>query len=351
MEKIESQRIWEMVIYSMRFPLILAVVFIHTSITGFQDAPWYEAIQEFWSVTICGKLAVPAFFFISGYLFFYKTDSFSFNIYKYKIQKRFFSLLIPYLFWNSVVLFFFWSLHSILPGAVSPGYNNVSCYSFKEILQSYWNKPAGFPICFQLWYVRDLMMYSLLSPILYALIKFGTKYIAWLFFLMPFIWFDSVCYFAMGAVFSIHKIDVVRFLLKFKYVFFCTYAMAVGLLLSYPSFPWPENLARLTTWCAIPTFACLVLHFVMHGFRTPKWLNEEVFFIYATHGLLLLVVTTRILPGFISLMKDWGIVFCYFLTPLVLTSLLIVAGYVIKKVFPSFFALVTGSFNMVNKFK
>ena len=73
----------------------------------------YE-IFRFSFVEGIARIGVPLFFFISGFLFFYY-DDFSKNVYLGKIKKRFKSLVVPYIFWNLVVVGFyfkFWTVSS-----------------------------------------------------------------------------------------------------------------------------------------------------------------------------------------------------------------------------------------------
>ncbi|MDE6697091.1 MAG: acyltransferase family protein, partial [Muribaculaceae bacterium] len=96
------------VIDFLRFPLIVGVLFIHNS--GVKEIVQQNRnlstatnvvnlIVDLFSNTLAA-VAVPIFFFISGFLFFYKSENFTFEIYKTKLVKRVKTLLIPYLFWN-----------------------------------------------------------------------------------------------------------------------------------------------------------------------------------------------------------------------------------------------------------
>lgn len=57
-----------MVIASLRLPLTLLVVFIHVHYVSWGNE-LCDNIHKFWINGIC-SIAVPAFFFISGYLFY-----------------------------------------------------------------------------------------------------------------------------------------------------------------------------------------------------------------------------------------------------------------------------------------
>lgn len=94
------------VISFLRFPLIVAVVFIHSEPHIFithdlDNYKIYEIIFFLLSKTVAGA-AVPIFFFISGFLFFYHGD-FSASQYIKKCKNRIHTLLIPYIIWNIIV--------------------------------------------------------------------------------------------------------------------------------------------------------------------------------------------------------------------------------------------------------
>lgn len=81
----------------LRFPLIVAIVFIHTFIAGqpnidgkinveYGQYPIYDFLDHI--VRIClAEVAVPLFFVISGFLFFYQCD-FNRETYYIKLRKR-----------------------------------------------------------------------------------------------------------------------------------------------------------------------------------------------------------------------------------------------------------------------
>lgn len=94
----------------LRFPLIIAVVFIHNTglpsnyvIPVLGTDSFYTCLSIYNKVFfshVLAHIAVPIFFFISGYLFFIKTPILTKEIYIDKLKKRWNSLVIPYLLWN-----------------------------------------------------------------------------------------------------------------------------------------------------------------------------------------------------------------------------------------------------------
>lgn len=115
----------------LRFPLVLMVVFIHSSGFGeFQtdsfnfsalaDINLYDFLRILVSRILC-QVAVPLFFIISGYLFYTKFDiqGWSWGIWIKKIKSRTYTLLIPYLSWNILRFVYdeeLWLLQSIRHG-------------------------------------------------------------------------------------------------------------------------------------------------------------------------------------------------------------------------------------------
>lgn len=101
----------------LRFPLILAVIFIHNFPEGdsfvVSQINWHRlsiidminCVGVLFSVDIF-HIAVPTFFLISRYLFFYRLDGkFTISVYWTKMKRRGKSLLIPYIYWNFIALF------------------------------------------------------------------------------------------------------------------------------------------------------------------------------------------------------------------------------------------------------
>ena len=108
-ERVESQAIdW------LRFPLAVGVVFIHAYGVSALTPSAVEGAHPLW-VECCKLLrsllsqwlpavAVPAFFLISGRLFFKGVTRFSREVYFSKLHRRLFSLALPYFSWNIIAL-------------------------------------------------------------------------------------------------------------------------------------------------------------------------------------------------------------------------------------------------------
>ena len=107
-------------------------------------------------------VAVPMFFVMSGYLYFLNINVLNRDIYLNKTKKRLISILVPYLSWNVISLI------------LNP--SRLSGLSFFDILLGFWGQGEGlFPWNGPLWFLRDLMIVQMLTPLIYITIK-KTKY-------------------------------------------------------------------------------------------------------------------------------------------------------------------------------
>ena len=104
-----SNQLLSKTITVLRFPLIVAVVFVHF----YCDTVTYHGVEIFnahLATTPNGEIllslldlfacqlpaiAVPSFYIISGYLLFFKSDVYTFELYTRKVRSRFFTLFIP----------------------------------------------------------------------------------------------------------------------------------------------------------------------------------------------------------------------------------------------------------------
>lgn len=109
-------------------------------------------------LTMMGHLAVPTFFMISGYLFYRNImgvqDTFT------KIKKRIRTLLIPYLLWNSFFVCLFWCILNTPLVSYMHMTNNLR--DWQDIMSAIINSSMT-----PLWFVKDLIIYVLLSPVIY----------------------------------------------------------------------------------------------------------------------------------------------------------------------------------------
>ncbi len=192
----------------LRFPLIIGIVFIHfnPSWTGFeihgqsygQNLPDYYHYFITYLSGVLSSICVPSFFFISGYLFF-REKGLSFPIYKKKIKSRVWTLFVPFILWNIIAILkkslcFLPQLSFLFPNS-----DLQFKFSLARLFNTFWGatltsgmfvrKTVGvesldvFPADAPLWYLRDLMVVTILAPVIYLFIKEKKVGVISLFFL------------------------------------------------------------------------------------------------------------------------------------------------------------------------
>ena len=170
---------------------------------------------------LLGETGVPGFFCISGFLLFLSKKS-----YTEKIRTRIHTLLIPYLIWNSIILLLYLLAYYIgLPQDINN--RSLADYTVFDYLRLYWDRGefdnGNFvPLLCPLWYIRNLMIMSILSPLLYYIIK----YIREIFIFCVTAWWmmtyhnafmpQTILFFCFGAYFSILNINPIEVIIKHK---------------------------------------------------------------------------------------------------------------------------------------
>lgn len=158
----------------MSFVCIIIVLYIHASYDP-SETPAVTLFAEKCISGIFGRLAVPMFFCISGFLFFQKIDDIK-SVF-YKIKKRVRSLLIPFVIAAIVFPLFFFIVEHI-PGTAR--LQSESLFSGFEatplsIIQNLFFGNEGFfvghPWAFHLWYLRDLILAVFITPVAYLAYK------------------------------------------------------------------------------------------------------------------------------------------------------------------------------------
>jgi len=200
-------------ITQLRFPLTVFIVMYHCyCIMTPHNQPLYAAIIYPFGL-IMGETGVPAFFFISGYLFFVSQRS-----YFSKLKTRASSLLLPYILWNGLVLLAYIVL-MFLGRPLDIADKNISSFNIYDYIRVFidrgkWANGNGQPLLCPFWYIRNLIILSIGAPIIKYMMT-GVKSVFSLFILS--LWWISLPYngmiaqsflfFSMGVFFSINHIS------------------------------------------------------------------------------------------------------------------------------------------------
>lgn len=173
----------------IRFPLMILIVYIHNQGMGtrlrdvsiswanFSDIDAYNLLRLVITEVIA-RTAVPAFFILSGYLFFFGKTSFSRETWLTALKKRFWTLFVPFVLWNIIAACFTIAFCHIK--GLPSGLNFMRIF-LNEGNPSTWMDVFGnthtlcYPLDIPLWYIRDLIVLCVCSPIIYLFVKHVPK--------------------------------------------------------------------------------------------------------------------------------------------------------------------------------
>ena len=220
----------------LRFPMAVAVVYLHAvgSYTNWDhytkdelcNFTLYDHISL--STNVIFQIAVPLFFYISGFLFM-PTSS---NNYIEKLKSRTKSVLYPYLYWN-LIAFLLLLVIKIL-GVIVHGNdweNVVDFLSIQNISDSFIGdkEDVWHPINAPLWFIRDLYVMFLVYPIIRICIKGGwvsililsVLYLFNLWHGLPFLRMETLFFFSIGVWVRYKDFNVSDLLFKYRHLILC----------------------------------------------------------------------------------------------------------------------------------
>lgn len=352
----------------LRFPLIIGVIFIHNysstmivqgvEIGNDSFMPIYHTASELFSQVI-GRVAVPLFFLISGFLFFLNIN-FNKGIYSHKLKSRIKSLLIPYLFWNIAFLLFYYTA-SHLP--ILQNWFKGCEYTLGFILSSLWGRAGGdplnpmtYPIAYQFWFIRDLMVVVVLTPIIYLLVKYLKSYGLILFCVLWYLriwpgflqnhglsdaaWF----FFYMGAWLSINRRNLVETFGRLAIPIYIIYPIIALLDVCTKGSPYTIYIHNAGILMGILFFFNLTSHYIGKGhWKTSALLSGSSFFVFAIHDPWLLSQFRKIAFKALQPETDGMLTLIYFIIPLFVTLTALGIYILLRKYTPSFLQIITGS--------
>ena len=279
------------VIRQLRWPMILLVTYAH-SYGGVSEgfsllaSEWntYEFLKLLVSQTLV-KVAMPVFFIMSGYLFFANVERWDAITYKKKIWRRMKTLLLPYLIWNLLMAVklktFSWN---IFWAFWCPAGIQTDWFGHEQLMTA----PANMP----LWFLRDLMVVSLLTPIIYILVK---KLGYWLMALLTVLYLSGVCafipglsayalfFFTIGAFLSIRKRDLIESL-RFEWpAYGLSLMFAIAMLLTYSTSFFSSMMLCFRLTGAIAVFCLASRILTSTNRRLPSLICDSAYFIYLSH--------------------------------------------------------------------
>jgi peptidoglycan/LPS O-acetylase OafA/YrhL len=341
----------------LRFPLIVAVVFIHNYDSAIhlangtvgvqQPALYVEFIRRLVSLGFA-QVAVPLFFLMSGYLFFLNFDG-SLEAWRSKMVSRVRTLLVPLVLWGLLNIAVVWLGQSnpatgvFFSGSKRPVIAELHAFGFVDAVFGI----TGPPLAYQFWFIRDLILLVLLAPLVHAILR-RSQWGACL--LLGGLWLsamwplrcpsaDASFFFVLGATLAYqgHKpfpSDRWRSPLILAYVLL----LIADALLYAPA--WSHRIAVAVGVPAVLASTDLVVD--AHRLRDRLlWLMPSSFFVFAAHEPLLTALR-KLAYIAIRPSSSVAVLSLYLLVPAVAIIVLVAAWRGLRSASPKALALATG---------
>ena len=331
----------------LSFVAIYFVMVIHANYDSSILKPVSSALQNFTGTAGLSVAAVPLFYFISGILFYRGVNTIGDCL--PRMRKRVKSLLVPYVIWNIIFVSWYVVLEYI-PGVSifvnSDVVSNIDFYKPQDTLVYLFLKPAGF----QLWFLRDLILYVTLSPVIYV----GIKKLPLLTYLTLLLLFGGisrcgVTYFVLGGILAIHyDFEVLKRLLTKPLVCACiTIYLTGGLfasgIVSLPISvfnPYYQQVISVIGIMAIwGGYDMLVGEEELISNRMKK-LMSYTFFIYLFHEPTFNIIKKLGLVMFGC--NDLSLVLMYLINPIIMIIVAVWTGMICQCLMPRLYSIATG---------
>ena len=304
------------------------------------------------------RCAVPLFFMFSSYLQAKKNDS-----YKILLKKRAKSLLLPYLLWMTLLAFFYGGLKLII-AKIAPqilGRPEDTCLTWSAldwIHKIFGYKPkidgSGFELpefAAQFWFVRDLMILVILSPVLKLFIKkfpIGFFSFALVIFVTPvrvyFVETTAFFFYIAGLYWGIYDFPLFQKIDKIKW----KEILPLLILTIIAAFTFGEG-EHSTIYNFMVIFDCVIFikfsAFIIQKeklYSICSYLSGFSFFLFAIHSPILNGYTSKLWIRFFP-MKNTFYSMCQYFIPTLLTVVIGTGiGSILKKTCPPLFKALNG---------
>ena len=334
----------------LRFPLIFLIILLHCySVQRLEGSheTYFKVLYPF-SLWL-GETGVPGFFFISGFLFYLSKKTYS-----QKLKTRVHTLLIPYLLWNFILLILYLVAWAVgYPQDING--RSITDYTVMDYLRLFWDRGSFdngnfVPLLCPLWYIRNLLIMSILSPILYFIIRYARE----AFILAITIWWlisyhnafisQTILFFCLGAYFSIFDIKPLQMIHKQKKLFFILFAFfAVCDIICHTLYDTPINLQihRLSLIFNIPALLILADWCILHGYSS-RLLPNAAFIVFCVHYPIV-VALRKISIAQLADAPDSTHILLYFVCVIISTLLSIGIYLLMDKYFPKIKRIFSGN--------
>ena len=346
-------------ITSLRFILIFFVVCIHANLTPNEAINYYhyDFIQPFYIevikeivCNILGCASVPLFFLFASYIQFKKNDK-----YLTLLKKKLKSLILPYVVWTIITIILYFLVQSIPQTAkyFQSSTNIVKNWKVLDWLKTltyfYLEKDFKSPLVYQFWFIRDLFIFILLSPIFKILCDKVPGLIISIVTLLSLLDFPvyftvstyALFFYLLGYFFAKYEINFFEIADKLKYWEYLILLSIMTILFFVNN---GEYYPRLISKIISSLFFLKLSNILINNencFSILEYLSGYSFFLFAFHtpilGLSINKITQKLIPlhGILCL-------FQFLLAVTITTIIATCTGILLKKISIKTFSILNG---------
>lgn len=326
-------------IYVISFICSLLVMWIHTfnlEVYGIGNgsvglANVIYCIETYWANIT--SIAVPFFFVLSGFLFF---RTFSRNVIWNKYKTRFRTVVIPYLCWCTIYYIYYVALSNIPFIRAMLAEEDIVELSLQNWLRSLW-----YDSYYTLWFLKNLILFIAISPLLYVVLKnwkkqvpTGIVLVIFLFLNNQYGWINIINgleWYALGSWIGINYKEYVLY--KNKVISLAGLGYIVCILVT--GFQlwniWLQIIFYVALWVALDLFIELK--------KVPDWMKLS-FFTYVAHDIFL-EAFEKLFFVVLGSNPIWALIDYVFMPGFVL-MVLISISVVLKKYLPWLWQILVG---------
>lgn len=354
-------------ITSLRPFLLLLVIFNHCTPVVFSSSILDGGLLPIIFGNILTPAATGLFFLISGYLYFNRVNEFTYNTFKVKSQKRIITYVLPYLIWNCISASYEFAFQILKKYTynIPIDFNILEqlwcCHVFDKESLNILGVPMPMygPSDLPLWFLRDLIVVSFLTPIIYYLLKrlktfcifiLAGIYVTQLWTSIPGFGIHAIFYFCLGSYMAINKNGF--YLIKSNslnlLIVVLSIVSTINCVYVYPqSFENLRYLLQITTILLTISIIWLAIKFnARYNVKIPQIIEQSSFFVYAVHacGLIFAPITLcRKLFDLIHIHNELFLCFLYLLLPFIVYGISVLYFYILNKYFKPVMFLLTGN--------
>lgn len=345
----------------LRLPLIVLVVMIHMNpgVPDIKDLVNFPAANFIYDSLFkrgIASVAVPAFFFISGFFYFYG-KTWGVPAWVKNTRSRVRSLVVPFFLWSALTVAYFILVYKLgLTRSTVVAERSIADWA-KSIFGLTYDEDSmtAFPLLVPFWFVRDLFVVALLSPLWHLLLKNGKLGLAALFALGA-LWFcwqgkqipglstTAIFFFCAGAYFSIHKRNFAEDFSKIAVPAIIAYALLLTADVLTKDVPANNFVHKAQICIALVAITAWAYRGIRAGkLHASAFLAEASFFVFAAHGAAFFKSPySKLLDYFYVPASNAELIVMFFLKTAFEVCACLAAFWLLKKIAPRLLSLLIG---------